>query len=389
MARSAKLKPVFLKSHDSWAVNVPVSLSDTGKRRQLFFPTKAEANGECERLKARKDNFGTSLLSMTPIRIAQAAEAYKILDPLNIDLLDAARRYVAFVKTKSASIPFGDVFDRFAESKQSKSLNYRQEIRHAKATFEPLLNRLVCDITPTDLEPILERLPPASRNAKMRRLRSVFNLAIKRGWMGDSANPISKLDFADGRHGEVEVFPVKTVQALLNHALECDLEFLPYRIFTFFCGIRPEGELERLDWADVRIPEKTVVLPAAVTKTKRKRFVDLSENAIAWLTEYQARGGKMTGPVAPWTPQIRRTKHRTSYKAVDIKKWIQQGARHSYCSYWLAKHKDANKLVLQSGHTDADTMWVRYHQGVTETEAAKFWDIKPPAAAVSNIVAFG
>ena len=97
----------------------------------------------------------------------------------------------------------------------------------------------------------------------------------------------------------------------------------------------------------------------------------------------------MTGPVAPWTPQIRRTKHRTSYKAIDIKKWIQQGARHSYCSYWLAKHKDANKLVLQSGHTDADTMWVRYHQGVTETEAAKFWDIKPPAAAVSNIVAFG
>src|SRR5262249_57613070 len=83
--------------------------------------------------------------------------------------------------------------------------------------------------------------------------------------------------------------------------------------------------------------------PRATTKHRRKRFVDLSDNAIAWLTEYQARGGNMVGLVAPWTPQIRRTKHRTSYKAVGIKKWIQQGARHSYCSYWLAKHKDANK----------------------------------------------
>ena len=95
----------------------------------------------------------------------------------------------------------------------------------------------------------------------------------------------------------------------------------------------------------------------------------------------------MTGPVAPWTPQIRRTKHRTSYKAVGIKKWIQQGARHSYCSYWLARHKDANKLVLQSGHTDANTMWTRYHQGVTEAEAEKFWSIVPPAAD-AKIIAF-
>jgi integrase len=246
----------------------------------------------------------------------------------------------------------------------------------------------VCDITAHDLEPVLDQFPNASRNAKMRRLRSVFNFATKRGWMNDNVNPISKLDFADDGKSEVEIFPVQTVQALLDHALEYDLEFLPYRVFTLFCGIRPEGELERLEWSDVRIPEKTVVLRAEVTKTKRKRFAELSDNAIAWLLEYQARGGNMTGLVAPWTRHIRHLKHRKSYKAVGIKKWIQQGARHCFCSYWLAMHKDINKLVLQSGHTDADTMWTRYHQGVTEVEAKKFWDIKPPSADASKIVAF-
>jgi integrase len=323
---------------------------------------------------------------MTAARVAEAAEAYKLLDPMKIGLLDAVRSHVAAVKIRSASVPFGEAFDRFAESKSGKSPKYRQEIRQAKATFEPLLDKMICDVTSSELEHLLEGLPSAARNAKMRRLRSVFNFSIKRDWMRENTNPISKLDFADGRRAEVEVFPVDIVQKLLEHTLNDDLEFLPYRIFTFFCGIRPEGELERLDWSDVRIAEKTVVLRTEITKTRRKRFVDLSDNAIEWLTEYRARGGNMIGSVAPWTPQVRRTKHRTGYKAAGITKWIQQGARHTYCSFWLALHKDANKLVLQSGHTDADTMWTRYHAGVTEAEAKKFWELRPCRTA-PNVVA--
>jgi integrase len=384
------LKPAFRleradRNLSPWCVNVPPQLSETGKRQQLFFPSEAKAKVQCNLLKVRQSNFGNTLAAMNAARIVEAAEAYKLLDPLNLGLLDAVRAHVATVKARNASVTFGTAFDRFAESRKGKSVKYNQEIRHAKRTFESLLERMICDISPSDLEPLLDQLPNASRNAKMRRLRALFNLAIKRGWMPND-NPISKLDFAAGKRDEVEVFPVTSIKKLLEHALDNDLEFLPYRIFTFFCGIRPEGELERLDWSDVRLAERLVVMRAASTKTKRKRFIDLSDNAIEWLTEYRTRGGNMTGSVAPWTPQVRRTKHRTSYKAVGIKKWIQQGARHSFCSYWLALHKDANKLVLQSGHTDADTMWTRYHAGVTESEAKKFWSLRPPRLA-PNVVA--
>ena len=392
MPANTSLKPRKIKSRvlvgkAPWVLNVPPELSETGKRQRLFYATEREAKVESERLKARADNFGLSLSTMTAARIAEASEAYKLLDPLNVSLLVAVRAHVAILKARSASVPFGDAFDRFLELKKNKSYDYKKEIQHTKASFESLLQKPICDVLPSDLEPVLDKLPPSSRNAKMRRLRTLFNIAKKRGWMGGNENPISKLDFADGKRDEVQVFSVDEVRKLLQHALEHDLGFLPYRVFAFLCGIRPEGELERLQWSDVKIAEKTVVLRAEITKTKRKRFVDLSDNAISWLIEYQNRGGCMTGLVAPWTPQIRRTKHRTSYKAVGIKKWIQQGARHSYCSYWLAKHKDANKLVLQSGHTDADTMWRRYHQGVTEVEAERFWAIVPPTSA-GNVVPF-
>jgi integrase len=63
-----------------------------------------------------------------------------------------------------------------------------------------------------------------------------------------------------------------------------------------------------------------------------------------------------------------------------IKNWPQQGMRHTYCSNWLARHKDINNLVLQSGHDSVDTMWRHYHRGTTEAEAKKFWAIRPKEA---------
>jgi integrase len=385
MPRSSNLRPTFREGRiKPWCVNVPPELSPTGKRQQLFFSSKLEARAQCNLLKVRRDNFGESLSVMSAARMAEAAEAYKLLAPLGTGLLEVVRLHVANVATQTASITLGQAFDRFLESRAGRSPKYQKEIRLAKGTFAPLLNHMVCDVHHSQLEDLLSPLSSSVRNAKMRRLCSVFNFAIKRGWM-PCKNPVTALDYAQTEKSEVEIFPVPVIRQLLEYTLEHDLGFLPHRVLAFFCGVRPEGELERLDWSDVRISEKLVVLRSGITKTKRKRFVDLSDNAIEWLTEYQARGGQMTGLIAPWPQAVRHRMHRRNYEAAGIKKWIQQGARHSFCSYWLALHKDVNKLVLQSGHTDADTMWRRYHAGVTEAEAMRFWAIRP-LRPVSNVV---
>jgi hypothetical protein len=76
MARSATLNPTKIKSREekglsAWCVSIPPELSESGKRQRLFFVTKGEAAAECEKLKARKDNFGISLTTLTPARIAR------------------------------------------------------------------------------------------------------------------------------------------------------------------------------------------------------------------------------------------------------------------------------------------------------------------------------
>jgi integrase len=215
----------------------------------------------------------------------------------------------------------------------------------------------------------------------------MFNHGIKRGYLLD--NPILKLDFAHRVRREVQTIPSAIVAKMLNHAIEYDLQLVPFLVLGFFAGIRPDGELQKLEWSDVIFEEKTIVIRPEVSKTNRRRFPKLSANAESWLEAYKLRGGVMEGKMVPFTPNILRTKRRANWSAAAGKKakWFQQGMRHTFCSNWLALHKDVNELVLQSGHDSVDTMWRNYHKGVTEKEAKKFWAILPPEGT-ENVIPF-
>jgi integrase len=385
--KTSSIKPKLRKERvrkglAAWCVNVPPELGKDRKRQQLFFSTKGEATTECERLKARKDNFGISLNAMTPVRMAEASEAYKLLDPLNVSLLDAVRDYIVGHKQRNESVSFVDLFNLYLEAKNNRNPAYLRELRITRDRMPELHERLVCDIGTRELEPILNAMPPAARNAVMRYLRAVFNYGIKRGYLED--NPIARLDFIDRPRQEVVTVPTGKVAKMLNRALGNDLELLPFLVFGFFAGIRPDGELLELEWSDVKDAE--IVIRPEVSKTNRRRFVDLSDNAKAWLTAYVDRGGRMAGKVVKFNESELRTHRTANWRAAGVAEWPQQGMRHTFCSNWLAVHKDVNRLVLMSGHDSVDTMWRAYHAGIPEAEAKAFWGILPPQDIVDKII---
>jgi integrase len=392
MPRTSTLRPSEVKSRKgrglaAWCVNVPEELSDTGKRRQLFFETKSEALGECEQLKARRDNFGNSLSTITPARIAEASEAYKLLDQRHASdsLLAIVRDYLGQHDLRSQSVSLRTLFDEYLAARSHRTKKYLAEINKSRSPLEGLLARLVCDIAPGELERDLSRISAGNRNAVMRYLRAMFNHGIKRGYLLD--NPILKLDFSHRVRREVQTIPSSIVAKMLNHAIENDLQLLPFLVLGFFAGIRPDGELQRLEWRDLLFDEKTIVIRPEVSKTNRRRFPKLSANAQSWLDEYKLRGGVAEGKIVPFTPSVLRMKRRANWSAAagEKAKWVQQGMRHTFCSNWLALHKDVDELVLQSGHDSVDTMWRNYHKGVTEKEARKFWAISPLAKSALGL----
>jgi integrase len=134
--------------------------------------------------------------------------------------------------------------------------------------------------------------------------------------------------------------------------------------------------LQKVEWEDVRADQ--VVIRSEVSKTKRRRFIDLSDNAKLWLDAFVLRGGVKSGRIVGTLSESElRSKRTAARMAAKIKHWPNSAMRHTYCSNWLAVHKDVNKLVLQSGHSSVDTMWRHYHQGMSEDLAKDYWRISP------------
>jgi integrase len=280
------------------------------------------------------------------------------------------------------------LFDAFLESKNGANRNYQRELRNVFERVAQLNNEVVSEIDPQQIDRALKGFPDGNRNAALRYLRAAFNYGIRRGWLTE--NPIGRLEFKKRVRDQVEVIPPALVEKLLLDAIANDLELIPFLVFAFFCGVRPDGELKKLLWADVdlAIREHHVTIRAAIAKKGRKRWIDLSENALAWLNEYRNRGGKMEGRIAPFSISTLRRKRRRNALAAGLKVWPQQGARHTYCSAWLRQHGDINKLVLQAGHESPTVLWNHYYQTMTPRDAAAFWAIYPPSTEERRIVAF-
>jgi integrase len=392
MPRRALLKPSKRQSRiraglAPWVVNVPPELSEVRRREQLFFDTEKEAKAECEKLKARRDNFGTVLKKLSAHEIHEAAKAYELLhNHPGITLSNAVRGYLDVVADRSKSVSWERCFAEYEALPKKRSRKYLKDVADAKASTKALNDKLLVDIAGDGVNAQLSDLAASTRNARLRILRAVFNVGIKRRWL--TQNPVDQLDFADLGTSEVEIFSPDETKKFLEAVQQNAVELLPYFTLGFFCGVRPDGELPKLQWSDVKLTEKTVVIRPEVAKGgRRRRFVTISPNAIAWLRAYQLAGGKRDGPVTPYKKSQLTKKRRELQAAAGLTRWIQQGMRHSFCSYWLAAHEDVNRLVLQSGHTDAQTMWEFYHRGTTKAVAKKFWKIRPQKTA-KNVIPF-
>jgi len=82
---------------------------------------------------------------------------------------------------------------------------------------------------------------------------------------------------------------------------------------------------------------------------------------MAWLEAYRQRGGICEGLIVTYDEYTLFRRRHQNRLAAGITYWPNSAMRHSYCSYWLALHKDVNKLVLQSRHTSVEAHFSRHN----------------------------
>src|SRR5438094_4937970 len=365
-----------------WCVNVPARISESGKRERKFFATKSAADMYGKSHRIRIENYGTAATLLTPGQLEEAVKAFEDLRPFKATLNEAVTEFMTRRNQDGRSVTFKKLFELFVEAKARRSPSYRRQLKYTFPRFEALHDKLVSRVSALKIDEQTAAMKPAARNAMLRVLRAAFNFGIKRDYL--ARNPIDKLDLESLARAEVEILPPKQAAALMSAAAK-SRDLLAYHALGLFAGVRPE-ELSRLNWSDIDLAERHVIIRFEVAKNRRRRIIDIEPNLAAWLRMCKSSGA--VTPLKNLRSRLRKIRKAAAEsiasrdginEAGHLFAWRQDIMRHSYASYWLARHGDINKLTLMMGHATTTMLWKHYHKAAKKREAERYWSILPPS----------
>ena len=357
-----------------------------GKTRNVKqFKTSAEADAHADALRdqretqAKADRFdrlnrAVSLTALSDDERADVLAAFKELLGTKGTLVDA----VQFWKKHAAPaqpVSVEALLEQYLESLRIANRRPRT-LRDARGKVSAFTGdhpqAIVQSITAPDVDGWLSRTGkkkkwgPASRNAYRRALVGYFNFARQRNLIDN--NPAEGVRAAEVDQGMPVTFTVREIRRLLGATRRTEPKLIPFVVLGIFCGLRPENELRGLDWRDVDLERKTVLVRPASAKKRRMRYVDLAENVLDFLRPLAAEEGLI---------------YYSRRKMADIValakiNWTRDVMRHTFASYHLAQHENAGATALQLGHHGDTTMLFSHYRNLVRREdAARFWSLRP------------
>jgi integrase len=375
--------PIHELHYDSGKKGWQVACQVDGKRIRETFPTKGEAETRAAQIRQQVENEGHAAFSLDADTRVEAVRAVEKLTPHNATITDAVDHYCEHVLKYRAAPTVTEIVEKLVADAAANRRRERtiKDLRHRLSAFAKTFgNRRVAEITREELKNWLHdpTLSARSRINYAVKLSQLWNYAIANGWAEN--NIPASIPRPDAEDGEPDIFTVEQASRLLEHAADYDL--LAYVALGLFAGLR-SAEINRLDWSNVKLAERSIIVGAAVAKKRSRRVVEINDTLAAWLPGY----AKTKGPVVPLDS------NRTLYarlaklaKAAALDHWPDNGLRHSCASYSLALTGDAVRVAYQLGNS-ADMIHRHYKALVTKTAAERFFALRPAADAAGKIVA--
>lgn len=299
------------------------------RRKQQQFSKRKLAEDERKNLIERQDTSGPSAAMLS---FDQRIDARRAIDILagKATLTDAA---AAFIQSSSAEIVDKLIETAVAEWVESKRLSNRRlkTVQDASSRGSVLAKifagRNVASITGDDLLNWMGcDCPPGSRKNYRTIFHSFWAYAVNQGWA--RSNIVASISIPAVDQSDPRIFDLKSVIRLLRSAESYCPQILPYFTIGLFAGLRPENELQNLDWSNVSLTKNTIRVTAATAKRRRKRIVAVSDNLACWLKAHIQPDGKIF--------YSRRIADRI--KSLAGIEWHPDIMRHTYGSYHLARH---------------------------------------------------
>jgi hypothetical protein len=187
----AKLLP-HKDGNGYWRIEIPKSLSSDHpkRRRRHYFKTQAEAENFLKGFKRQQRVLGTSIRILRPAEVIDANAALNLLrthchehEIRQPTLQDVAHAWIDNWNEQHRSISLEKLFNQFLETRSGDSQKHQQSLQYTKDRFKDFHKTKVSALTKEDVEDALWKLPPASYNAHLRRVKSVLNFGLKHGYL--------------------------------------------------------------------------------------------------------------------------------------------------------------------------------------------------------------
>lgn len=366
--------------HSATAKYVIEGVRVNGKRKRLFFRTKATADKELARLKIKRNREGENALLLSDTLRIMALECAEKLKPFGRSIQDATDYYLKFLRDAERSISFSVLVDEYlaGQDRLNRSQTHISDLRQRLGRFnEDFGDRPIRTLQANELEKWLHalKLSAQSINNFRSRLSSLFAYAEKRGYV--ERNPVSAIDKIKLVDEAPEIFTPEQLQKLLEQAPS---DLLPTIALGAFAGLRT-AEILRLEWQDIDLKGNFVNVAASKAKTAKRRLIPIAANLADWLRPYARKSGR----IYPFSHRWYHFNIDELRKAAELPEWPNNGLRHSFASYHLAKHQNAPQLALDMGHTTPRMIFDNYREVVTPEEAERYWSICPKREANSVV----
>ena len=216
----------------------------------------------------------------------------------------------------------------------------------------------------------------------LRQIVSLFNYARRQKYVpAELTLELSEISTPKKQHAPIGIYTPDEMRAILAAA---DAAIVPALTIAAFAGLRL-AEVSRLDWREVRLSEKLIVVGAENAKTAARRLVPISKNLAAFLSPYAKRFGSMS-PCDEQAENVGNALGDRFERAAARAKvaWKRNGFRHSYISYRVATLKDVPAVALECGNSP-QVIFSNYRALATDAEAKAWFSIMPSKQA-GNVV---
>lgn len=383
-------RPQFAYKNTSkgWLLNVPASISKSGRRERLYFASRDLAKAEAKNLSEKYKKHGENASVISPAVAEDAVKAMEILTPFQgISLCEAARFYKAHHDVRSKAPTLREAWDRAITLHKNHRPTTQRDYRLWKnALPKSLMDKNVVDITPDEIMSTLDEITNGNTRwlNGLRYISTVMQQCVKADQI--SENPCKRVQKPRPPEvdDEVSIYTVPQLKAIFESCKDypggldrqCSVCAVPFAILAF-AGLRP-NELERLDWEDIDLEQGVIRLGSSKTKKARRRNVRLQPTLRAWLETVgnDERKGRIVPP--RWRYRATRVRKEAGIDGLEM----ADALRHSFGTYLLATENNIDKLRSDMGHEHIRVFLNHYHKALTPTEATPYWHVLPPGVTL-------